>query len=167
MWSHPQLCLLLFLFRHLLILQAHLCFATNLNPKLTRGEACSPLRMPWWLATGKIMTTRWRDEIDWYHCIYWNVGICQKELPSESLFPLPFLLHHLTFSQLLISFFHHFYRNHYPLYCLGTCCRYDLSCCFSLFRWWLFKSYLSSMSPSILSSLSFCRYLFFALLTVC
>lgn len=42
------------------------CFATNLNPKFTwRGETHSSVRTLWWLAAGKTMTTRWRDEIDW------------------------------------------------------------------------------------------------------
>lgn len=38
-WYYPQLWLLLFIFTWGLIFQTHLCFATNLNPKLARGEA--------------------------------------------------------------------------------------------------------------------------------
>lgn len=55
--------------------------------------------------------------------------------------------------QQLLSSFPHLYGDHYPLHCLGPCCRYDLSHCFSLFRWSLVKRYLSHKSPTILTLL--------------
>lgn len=104
---------------------------------------------------------RWNGLIWLYllKCAYLSNGTALWITLSSYLVLLPesllchFFCFFFTFTQLLISFFHHLYCDYYPLHCLGTCCRYDLSHCFSLFRWLLFKSYLSRMSPSILSSL--------------
>lgn len=117
------------------------------------------------------MTTGWWDEIDWYHkCAYLsNCTSLWITLSSYLVVPPPprsilptFPLHHLTFLQLVISFFHHLYRDRYPPHCLGTS-RYDLSHCFSLFRWSLFKSYRSHMSPCFLSSFYLSKNMSFAL----